>query len=282
MKIKKPEKLYIYCPFNAEKLGILVNSKVWASSADKFNDPFDMAIEIRLPETIKDCLIVLKAGLDLPKVVDKIRDNLEKEIALIAESGSFTERTKGLCKSVQESHIQINIERMGVVCFSASKESMLMWSHYADGHKGFVIEFETNSSLFKHLFKVCYPKELPNIPMAQFISEGMKGINTSSNLLVTSKFKGWSYEKEYRMIYTKPNHLYDLPGRISAVYAGTKMKQSHLLTLANTILEKDIQLFQSHKSRQHYSLDFYSRNKQKILDEHKDPDGDDHLYTPAE
>ncbi|KNE87154.1 hypothetical protein PSTG_19467, partial [Puccinia striiformis f. sp. tritici PST-78] len=37
---------------------------------------------------------------------------------------------------------------IGIFCLSEKPDSELMWSHYADSHQGFVIEFETECSFF--------------------------------------------------------------------------------------------------------------------------------------
>ena len=34
------------------------------------------------------------------------------------------------------------IKSIHVACFSETKESILMWSHYADNHKGFCVEYD--------------------------------------------------------------------------------------------------------------------------------------------
>ena len=59
-----------------------------------------------------------------------INDLFKKEVKIAAEK-SFEERNK------------INLYERGVCCFSEKKDDILMWSHYADGHKGFCLEFIT-------------------------------------------------------------------------------------------------------------------------------------------
>ena len=44
---------------------------------------------------------------------------------------------------------------LGVVCLSEINNNILMWSHYAQGHAGFCIEFErTQENFFQYLNKV--------------------------------------------------------------------------------------------------------------------------------
>uniref|UniRef100_UPI0020CD2CC1 DUF2971 domain-containing protein n=1 Tax=Vibrio cholerae TaxID=666 RepID=UPI0020CD2CC1 len=37
----------------------------------------------------------------------------------------------------------------GILCLSAKEDSLLMWSHYGNSHKGYVIEFDTSHKFFK-------------------------------------------------------------------------------------------------------------------------------------
>ena len=45
-----------------------------------------------------------------------------------------------------------------VSCFGSTNDSLLMWAHYADKHKGACVEFEVDDKDFK---KVSYAKKLP-------------------------------------------------------------------------------------------------------------------------
>jgi len=40
---------------------------------------------------------------------------------------------------------------IGVFCLSESKHSLIMWSHYADNHRGIIIEFSGLCSLINHI-----------------------------------------------------------------------------------------------------------------------------------
>ncbi len=42
---------------------------------------------------------------------------------------------------------------IGVICFSSNYDNILMWSHYANNHKGICIEFDLNDSFFHGKYK---------------------------------------------------------------------------------------------------------------------------------
>lgn len=59
-----------------------------------------------------------------------------------------------------------NMKNTGVLCFSTKRDSVLMWSHYADEHRGFNIKFKI------HDYIPCNPVEyeevLPQKPLSYF------------------------------------------------------------------------------------------------------------------
>lgn len=93
---------------------------------------------------------------------------------------------------------------MGITYLSEVPDSLLMWSHYANNHRGFCVAyslFELNQKLKFSAVPVIYTKErvcLQSIPLDQ------EAINKETmNLFfqsLTSKSPEWSYEKEWRII----------------------------------------------------------------------------------
>lgn len=107
-----------------------------------------------------------------------------------------------------------------ISCFSKRNNSILMWSHYANSHKGVCIEYERPDSIdFKD---VTYQQERPYIKMYKAVSHaialdilGKKETDdeTAIHLKETLdpffiKSTDWSYEDEVRCLYSK-NKLND-------------------------------------------------------------------------
>lgn len=97
-----------------------------------------------------------------------------------------------------------------ICSFSNTFHPILLWSHYANHHKGIAIEVTLNSRKYENLFKVKYGK---NIPELNFDS------NPKPYDVLSSKIKHWSYEREYRII-DKPEFI--SLGEITSVYFGIK------------------------------------------------------------
>lgn len=97
-------------------------------------------------------------------------------------------------------------DKYGIICFSQSFESPLMWAHYADNHKGVCLKFEVRED---DCFDITYPES-----MGKFVEDKLKNRSLASKLAVlcncrlpekdlikilTTKFNEWSYEKETRV-----------------------------------------------------------------------------------
>jgi hypothetical protein len=75
----------------------------------------------------------------------------------------------------------------GVLCFSRDWQNPVLWSHFADGHRGMVLGFDVNDDLLKNVNYVAAR------PVFRNIDE-----RTVHKLLFT-KFQDWQYEQETRV-----------------------------------------------------------------------------------
>jgi hypothetical protein len=75
----------------------------------------------------------------------------------------------------------------GLICFSRTWRSPLMWSHYSDKHRGMCLGFDVRDDLVAPVNYVMHRPRFPRNPTP----------HTAFTLAYT-KFYGWSYEEEYR------------------------------------------------------------------------------------
>ncbi|MBV9575704.1 MAG: DUF2971 domain-containing protein [Gammaproteobacteria bacterium] len=61
---------------------------------------------------------------------------------------AFNERTFNMLANNQVYNEYVH-NQLGILSLSSCNDSILMWSHYADFHKGFCIGFKTNSLGFQ-------------------------------------------------------------------------------------------------------------------------------------
>lgn len=113
--------------------------------------------------------------------------------------------------------------------FTEDPYNTLMWSHYADNQRGICIEYDLqlmpyDDPLWEHLFPVVYSSErrikMDITEMAKELKQLQRNIEDYSERddrgylddcksLFISKGKAWSYEKEWRIVYTKAE-IYDI------------------------------------------------------------------------
>lgn len=83
----------------------------------------------------------------------------------------------------------------GLLCFSETWEEPLIWSHYADKHKGIALGFKISNY---QIFKVAYD---PNPMRKQFELTHDSVIDNQLFLdLAKVKYEKWDYEKEHRIL----------------------------------------------------------------------------------
>jgi hypothetical protein len=101
------------------------------------------------------------------------------------------------------------ISRLGVYCLTPDPLSVLMWSHYAENHRGICLEFNVRNIAFMSAVEVIYRSEYPFwTPYSATIENAVE--------MVLTKSADWSYENEFRL-FARPdvddNHPLKLHGQ---------------------------------------------------------------------
>lgn len=101
---------------------------------------------------------------------------------------------------------------IGVLSLTEKPCNLLMWAHYADGYKGFVIEFDDKHKFFDqrtklgelrgHLIKVRYSKQRPHFILFDPNLNDSENLDNWMNNFLCVKSEHWEYEQEWRMFYT--------------------------------------------------------------------------------
>jgi hypothetical protein len=150
----------------------------------------------------------------------------------------------------------------GVLCFSAVNDSLLMWAHYADCHRGFVLEFDTEDEEFQKLgdlYKVIYSKERPVLVI-------VNGITVDIYL---HKSPEWEYECEYRLLRTlqacerrsisNVGDLFFVPmprSCVKAVYLGNRMDPTTAKQISGIMAGTPAELHQTELHLHEFKLVF--------------------------
>lgn len=175
---------------------ILTKRNIFFSNPKDFNDPFDIAIPKRFD------LIKHNKFSDFLNYYKKTIDDLDWNVFIKNSDEYIRKETLSFCN------------RHGVFSTSKDPANILMWSHYANKHKGFCIGFDA-SAFFNYLKSVEKEKDShiglgkvkykSKMPLIKPSTNNFKRINDIKIRLLT-KYNLWTYEKEWRFIQLLNNN----------------------------------------------------------------------------
>jgi hypothetical protein len=93
-------------------------------------------------------------------------------------------------------------KKCGVLCFSRSWSNPVLWSHYADKHRGLCLGFEVPD---QYLVPISYQAKRLEMDLERQLASGALDEKLGITLL-TTKFEDWRYEDEVRM-FIKPEEM---------------------------------------------------------------------------
>lgn len=108
---------------------------------------------------------------------------------------------------------QVN-ERHGVICFCENYHDPVLWSHYADSHRGVVLVFEIPDDM---AIRIDYQPERFKLAVNAAIQRGSFD-ESDLNQLISTKFSSWGYEKEIRMMCRLNDHFCQMDSKGKKVY----------------------------------------------------------------
>jgi hypothetical protein len=235
--------IYKYLDFEGANC-VLKNSTLKFSNPKKFNDPFELhhnLVEKKISfEHFEE--IVRKRETDLEKVRLHL-ENFENDSLGIEENLNilFTARK----------------ESTKITCFSECYDHILMWSHYADKHKGACFGFSENTikESFKNdsiLGKVKYHGSIQSKDLSELRDKAIEH-------WILSKGDYWAYEKEIRLVLgSNPSEInrFNIYA-LREIYLGCEMEEKEKLSLFSLINESNyhwIKIYEFSISETEYKL----------------------------
>lgn len=126
-------------------------------------------------------------------------------------------------KIIEENRSNV-LSKYGISCFSEINNDLLMWAYYADGHKGFCLEFDTTMAPFATAKKVRYKKEAPIFSPELFLESDSRKNNDFHEIFLSTKFVQWKNEKVWRLIHKESGTKYTYSSKaLTGIYFGTKI-----------------------------------------------------------
>lgn len=181
------------------------HSELYFPAPSSFNDPFDCRPCFSFDATSDEMQRYYRGVLQrhLPQLN---RAQRRQEAKNKLKDPERDPRNPETLRRVQEMHTEQITEKIGVLCLSTVRDDILMWSHYADSHRGICLEFDGHFPFFAAAHKVEYEEARPRInPFRQTKDQMMTAA-------LLTKSKHWDYEREWRIIhYSEGPGVYRFP-----------------------------------------------------------------------
>lgn len=278
-----PSRLYKYKSFSVNSLDLLVSDRLYFANPTTFNDPLDCN-----PSVLNDIDDTDKLNAILHKLV---KENHQKELEKAARKIKYRgPRTLEKIEALGESEAQRLISNIaedvdffgddfddivshhikryllknydiGVLSLARKFNCPLMWSHYADQHKGFCIGYDVSEHDSAEIYSVDYKGK--RFIRTQQVHDMLFG--SSDNLrnaakkeidrvILLSKAPSWKYESEYRVINNQG--LQDSQFRLSDITFGLRFKESAKFSVMRALQSRlgDIDFYEISLSNNSFKL----------------------------
>ncbi len=261
--------MILYKYLHPDRVDVLTNKMIRFTQPTIFNDPFETELNIKrfaseeYTRKVYDELLEKKLS-SVPKefrqYVRKIMEKDESRECLNKKMGDLLPQSKEVIKDTIAKNV-------GILSLTEEKNNLLMWSHYAFSHTGFVIGFDSQNEFlnfrrseqdeFGYLKKVQYKQNRPSLNFAEMNSEDV----------FFTKSIHWAYEKEWRILQILDNADYkDDPiylfkfqtAAVKEIILGDKIADSeknNILKIINANYDY-VTIYQSKIDESEYKLNF--------------------------
>ena len=191
--VPTPSVLYKYCAFDEWTPNIFDKNEIYFQSPDCFNDPFDSKISTTYLGTEEQRISSLKERWRKgPKKVEKEEDLHSQAVEVVRKGEDIPLLLRAGERSVERIR-----KRIGIFCMTSEPDNILMWSHYAEAHAGFCLEFNRANPFFSRAWPIEDEDYRPDRPCLNLI-EPPDSKKTVEALF--TKAIDWKYEHEWRIV----------------------------------------------------------------------------------
>lgn len=252
-----PPRLYKYRHLNEWTISIIVNSAVYFSTADGFNDPFDCRLRYSYDGTDTEWREALESLL---RRTSPQLSSAEVSMMVTAKMNAGHHRNEPALDHVWDGIQSVQRPKNGILCLAASPKNILMWSHYADNHKGCCLEFSTEEQPFSHALPVNYLPEYPSNRLVDFIGGSSDQVYDEHAKLTTyTKSDLWRYEAEWRVrSFPQGSGLYKFDERLlTGIVFGYRMADDHKEMLRKMVSGRKpkVNLFQARPRGRQFEME---------------------------
>lgn len=264
-----PKRLFKYRGLDEYTLKSLTDDYVYLGSVRKLNDPYECSYSVQPSE-------MLRKWFALPSFKSGFSQHFGRDISDDAVNEIVNAPNPHECYTNVCRRIGINItlpsiadmyanisepwrDIIKVSCFSERNDSLLMWSHYANHHRGICVEydFQPYPNLCREIQPVYYTNNLYDVTNTIFSDISRDGFTMALYISSLTKALDWAYEQEWRLIGT-PSHsdLWKVPTP-TAIYLGVQFDLNDQLTkdsITKIAQSKDIPLIKMQRHLLEYTV----------------------------
>ena len=277
-----PKSLFKYRKLNSKTIENIAEKTIWLAEIASLNDPFECSLQFDNNECLRLFFTDNKFHATFKKKYEK--ELTSTDINNIVKSHKPYATYTKIChdkniilhitpdkqlETIQKRWKQIIEEtnqNIRICSFSELYDSLLLWSHYADEHKGICIEYDLfeEDKIRPFLQPIVYSDKVYKIG----IFEELTTLKKIGSTLI--KCKEWEYEAEWRLTIFKQGKVFPNKMTVSnpkAVYLGTRFhhnEENLKKQLFKILEERNIAFFQMTKHPEEYKLVNIEKNKNHI------------------
>lgn len=188
--------------------------KLYCPLPSQFNDPFECKPNFRWPSDAKRVQEIRRHLIKVSREHGRSRKEAEKFVSESINNPNFKQEI--IFNAIQNAYAE-----MRICCFTTRRNNLLLWSHYADSHKGFCIEYDASTMPLAYAYKVRYKNKYPEV-----LYPRPNDARAFIPALVKSKI--WKYENEFRIILVPEAGNQPENDGISLLLKGNEIKNIYL------------------------------------------------------
>lgn len=207
---------------------MIVYSVLRLSSPATFNDPYEMFVHI-VVEGSREQRLERFSQIAAQQAPTASPEQRGETVRVLMERSDLAHAER-----CQQSLAGIR-QRSGVFCFAGDPRSVLMWSHYAENHRGVCLQFERMKDFLTlgHAVRVDYREDLPVVNWIVNFHRDVKHV-------LLAKHPSWNYEQERRItsIDNANRYLQLRPDALTGIVFGCRIPASHLEFIDSLLTER--------------------------------------------
>lgn len=201
------------------------NNEIYFAAPSDLNDPYDCQLALDITGTDQEWIAHVRTSLKMQN------DRRKKKLGLMERHRQAKNYVaQGDHRKLDGKDFAKMTNNFGVACFSGLMNNQLMWSHYANNHRGICLVYKPaldTSGLLSRAYEVEYKEEYPQVRLVDF----SKLQEVAVNRLLLTKSKDWAYEAEFRLLrpFGAKESLHHSPPALVGVVLGARISTEDLM-----------------------------------------------------